>query len=369
MKTNHRFLVLALVLCGISACTNTQSFTYNGINYKVTSTSPREVKVANSRRYSGAAVIPASVVYNSNTYAVTAIGNSAFYNCSDLTSVIIPESVKTIGNKAFYECSGLTSVTIGNSVETIGHAAFSGCSGLTSVTIPNSVKTIENYAFSGCRGLTSVTIGNSVETIGAWAFEECSKLTSVTIGNSVETIGERAFSGCSGLTSVIVEDGTTTLSFGISSLQNCPVSTLYLGRNISYYSFGSNYDSPFESKTTLTSLTIGNSVTSIGDGAFYGCSGLTSVTIGNSVETIGNFAFSGCRGLTSVIIGNSVETIGERAFRYCSSLETIYVKAINPPAVGKNAFRKVPAGIPVYVPYDRESVYRSAAGWSSLSIR
>ena len=171
---------------------------------------------------------------------VTSIGSYAFYGCSGLTSVTIPNSVTSIGSSAFYGCSGLTSVTIPNSVTSIGDYAFSGCSGLTSVTIPNSVTSIGDYAFYGCSGLTSVTIPNSVTSIGNYAFYGCSGLTSVTIPNSVTSIGDYAFSGCSGLTSV----------------------------------------------------TIPNSVTSIGSYAFSGCSGLTSVIIGSGVLSIGSSAFS-----------------------------------------------------------------------------
>ena len=127
--------------------------------------------------------------------SVTSIGDYAFYGCSGLTSVTIPNSVTSIGDYAFYGCSGLTSVTIPNSVTSIGNCAFSGCSGLTSVTIPNSVTSIGNYAFSGCSGLTSVTIPNSVTSIGDSAFYDCSGLTSVTIGSGVTSIGDAAFDG------------------------------------------------------------------------------------------------------------------------------------------------------------------------------
>ena len=157
----------------------------------------------------------------------TSIAQQAFYKCTGLTSVEIPNSVTEIGNVAFFDCSGLTSVTIGNSVTSIGGSAFKNCSGLTSFEIPNSVTSIGQYAFSLCSKLTSVTIGNSVTSIGQDAFSWCSKLTSVTIGNSVTSIGSSAFSYCS----------------------------------------------------KLTSVTIGNSVTSIGGSAFSDCSGLTSVTI------------------------------------------------------------------------------------------
>ena len=156
--------------------------------------------------YSGSVVIPSSVTYTdyygeTHTYSVTSIGNDAFYGCSGLTTVTIPNSVTSIGSFAFSGCSGLTSVTIPNSVTSIDSYAFQNCSSLTSVTIPNSVTSIGNYAFS-FSGLTSVTIPNSVTSIGDYAFYYCTGLTTVTIPNSVTSIGDIAFYGCSNITDI-----------------------------------------------------------------------------------------------------------------------------------------------------------------------
>ena len=179
---------------------------------------------------------------------MTSIGERAFWDCSGLTSITIPNSVTSIGEFAFSGCSSLTSITIPNSMTSIGQNAFYNCSGLTSITIPNSVTSIGSSAFSGCSGLTSVTIPNSVTSIGGYAFSRCTSLTSVTIPNSVKSIEQNAFYGCSG----------------------------------------------------LTSITIPNSVTSIEKYAFYGCSGLNSVTIPSSVTSIGDYAFYDCSSLTSI---------------------------------------------------------------------
>ncbi|MEB3397556.1 leucine-rich repeat domain-containing protein, partial [Flavobacterium psychrophilum] len=150
----------------------------------------------------GAAEIPETVAYNSENYAVTAIGESAFEHCNNLTSVTIPNSATTIGKDSFVGCSGLISVTIPNSVTDIENGAFFGCIGLTSVTIPNSVTVIRRGIFAGCSGLISVTIPNSVTAIENFAFFGCFGLTSVTIPNSVTAIEERAFAECSSLRTV-----------------------------------------------------------------------------------------------------------------------------------------------------------------------
>ena len=139
---------------------------------------------------------------------------------TEITNLIIPNSVTSIGNRAFYDCSGLTSVTIPNSVTSIGQSAFSGCSGLTSITIGSGVTSIGHYAFDGCSGLTSVTIGSGVTSIGFYAFQNCSGLTSVTIPNSVTSIGEYAFYRCSGLTSVTIGNGINNI-YG-SAFASCP---------------------------------------------------------------------------------------------------------------------------------------------------
>ena len=160
---------------------------------------------------------------------VTSIGIAAFWGCSGLTSVTIPNTVKSIGAVSFRECSGLVAMTIPNSVTDIGNNAFYDCSALVSVTIPNSLTSIGEYIFTNCSSLTSVTIPNSVTSIGRQTFFGCSSLTSITIPNSVTSIGESAFYGCSKLTKVTCE-ATEVPSLGSDMFKNVPVSsaTLYV---------------------------------------------------------------------------------------------------------------------------------------------
>ena len=264
--------------------------------------------------------------------SVTSIDKSAFWGCSNLTSIIVGSGNKRYDSRdncnAIIEKSSNTLIagcknsTIPNSVTSIGDGAFSECSGLTSITIPNSVTSIGTSAFSYCSGLTSViisdlsawcgidfssfcfstpyhlylngmeikdlTIPDNITSIGNFAFYYCSGLTSVTIPNSVTSIGEHAFSNCSGLTSVTIPNSVTSIDY--AAFWGC---------------------------SGLTSVTIPNSVTSIGKFAFYECTGLSSVTIPNSVKSLGNYAFFGCSGLTSVTIPNSVISIGNNAFSGC----------------------------------------------------
>ena len=281
--------------------------------------------------YSGSVTIPETVTYDGTTYSVTSIGTRAFCDCSSLTSVTISNSVTSIGISAFQSCSSLTSVTIPNSVTSIGSHAFYLCSSLTSVTIPNSVTSIESSAFSSCSSLTSITIPNSVTSIGSFAFNHCYSLTSVTIPNSVTSIGDRAFEYCS-ITSVTLT-GPTIESFCQSPTNKLLFDAEALGRRKIEVN-----------DQEITDLIIPNSVTSIGDGAFAGCSGLISITIPKSVTNIGNTAFSGCSGLTSITC-----------------------EAETPPTVGQYAFDGVPTSIPVYVPCGCVWAYGAASGWNSFT--
>ena len=286
-----------------------------------------------TKEYTGNVVIPEEVTYMGSTRKVTSIGNHAFYSCSSLTSVTIPNSVTSIGGYAFYQCSSLTSITIPNSVPSIGQYAFFSCHSLTSVTIPNRVTSIGAGAFASCNGLTSVTIPNSVTSIENYAFRNCSGLTSVTIGNNVTSIGDEAFKDCSGLTSVTIPN--SVMSIGKYAFQYCSgLISVAIGNCVT--SIGKK---AFESCLHLTSVTIGYSVITIGAGAFASCSGLTSITIPNSVTSIDSYAFYECTGLTSIVIGSGIEGIGDKAFASCPNLTDVYCYAINVPFTSSFAFQ------------------------------
>ncbi len=284
---------------------------------------------------------------------VTNIGGNAFCHCSRLTSVTIPDAVTSVGGAAFYACSGLTSVTIGEGVTSIGYSAFKGCIGLTSVIIPDGVTSIGHSAFEGCSGLTSVSIPASVMTIGkdafygcngireatvpGWqcgvpfrnvtsliisvgttniesrAFYDCWRLTSVSIPTSVTTIGKDAFYGCNGIREATVPGWQCGVPFGYVTNLIISVGTTKIEYDV------------FNRCDRLKSVTIPDSVTSIGDKAFEWCSGLKSVIIPDSVTSIGYSAFKGCSGLTSLTIPDGVTSIGDYAFSWCSSLTSVTI--------------------------------------------
>ncbi len=260
---------LLLLVAFITATIAFAQTEINGIYYNLNnSNQTAEVTYQyqwSSDNYSGVTsiTIPEKVTFNSTEYSVTSIGEYAFYECSSLTSITIPNSVTSIGKYAFSECSNIAEIHIsdiakwcdidfkGNSSNPLYNknaCLYVSGNKITELVIPEGVDSIKNYAFYNYAQLTSVTIPNSVTSIGSSAFSSCSSLTSITIPNSVTSIGNSAFSECS----------------------------------------------------SLTSITIPNSVTSIRYQAFYSCSSLTSITIPNSVTSIGNSAFRYCSSLTSI---------------------------------------------------------------------
>ena len=302
--------------------------------------------------------------------SVTSIGSSAFSWCESLTSLTIPNSVTSIGDRAFLGCFRLNTLTIPNSVTTIGDSAFSSCESLTMLTIPNSVTSIGDSAFSDCFSLTSLTIPNSVTSIGDEAFEDCSSLTQLTIPNSVTTIEANPFRG---LTLQLdnqsphfyVDDNVLFTADKKQLIAYCSTQTSYRIPN-SVTSIGDSAFWEFWECSSLTSLTIPNSVTSIGDSAFWECSSLTSLTIPNSVTSIGDRAFAGCSSLTSLTIPNSVTSIGDSTFSWCEELTSLTIPN-SVTSIGDRAFSSCKGLTSLTIPNSVTSI-GDGAFWSCSSL-
>ena len=211
MKQNYFKNLLAALLLLCSTAVMSQRFWIDGICYSIITDKTVALWGAETFYNNREVVIPATVIYNDVAYSVTSIGDGAFWRCTGLTSIEIPNSVTSIGAGAFYECTGLTSIVIPNSVTSIDDGAFEFCSGLKSVTIGDGVTSIGQTTFFDCRSLTSVVIGNSVTSIGVGAFADCYNLTSIVIPNSVTSIGEITFLNCRNLTSVVIGNSVTSI--------------------------------------------------------------------------------------------------------------------------------------------------------------
>ncbi|MBQ7378347.1 MAG: leucine-rich repeat domain-containing protein [Clostridia bacterium] len=256
-------------------------------------------------------------------------GTSSYDNVpASLTTVIITGG-NSISDFAFHGCNSLTSVTISDSVTSIGNYAFYGCTGLTSIVIPNSVISIGYNAFYHCTSLMSVTIGKSVTSIGKAAFEDCTELKNITIPNSVTSIGENAFDGCISLEYNVYE--------GVNYLGNSDYPYLILinpvDPKLNSYTLHENtriiYEDAFRGCTGLTSIILPDSITSIGASAFYKCTGLTSIIIPEGVTNLGESVFSSCTNLMSITIPDSVTSVGVTAFYKCTSLEYNVYEGVN----------------------------------------
>ena len=300
--------------------------------------------------------------------SVTSIGDSAFFGCSSLTSIIIPENVTSISDSVFARCSGLTSITIPETVTSIGESAFSGCSSLTSFTIPENVTSISDSVFRECRSLTLIVIPERVASIGSSAFINCSSLTSINIPDSVTSIGSSAFSGCSSLTSITIPENVTSIGnyafaycYGLIEINyNATAANDLSSNNGVFYNAGQsgggitvnigasatklpNYIfypySGYSPNITIVNLADGSVCESIGERAFEGCSSLTTVNFGENGQllSIGNYAFRRCSSLTSITVPDSVTSIGNFAFWECSSLTSITIRE-GVTSIGDSAF-------------------------------
>lgn len=362
--------------------------------------------------------IPEKIAVEGVDYAVTSIGDNAFYNLSKLTSVTLSNSVKSIGKSSFASCQKLTAINFGSSLISIGQSAFSYCNisaltlpesletignssfqynSITTLTIPNSVKKLERYAFAYCNNLSEVTIGNSLEVIGSYAFEYCSNLSKVTIGNKVKTIEEFAFHGCTILSSIVLGESLLVIEnnafSSCSSLKSITLPNTLV--SIDYYAFA---------RTGLTSINIPSSVAKIGTQAFSGCYDLKAITVDannpsycdidgvlcnktkqilyqypnakgsdyeipNTITKIEEYAFSLCKDVESLTIPASVGSIEGRALEGCSNLKKITCLRTNPISANFASSMSNRNNILLFVPKESVDAYKNAKYWKDFIIK
>ena len=364
MKAKRVILSLLVMLSSLTG--SAYSFMVDSICYKILSNTDTEKTVAvtsndgryNSFKYRGEIIIPSTVSFAGITYNVTEIAWYAFYQCYDLTSVVIPNTINSIGGYAFSNCSKLTSITLPNSIDKIERSTFM-YSGLTSIQIPENVESIGDYAFYNCEELRTISLGNvtsignyafsitpnyssgnlnvveipssvisigdyafeyqSIQTltlheglkkIGQYAFRYCKNLTSVSIPSTVENIGNSAFLDCSSLSTVNCSTFApkymgSAIFTRTSWLNSKPDGVIFLGNAL------------FQYKGTMpenTTFSVPVGTTCIAGSAFSSKTGLKSITIPSSVEGIGPYAFSNCTALETINIPDGLNNVGYRAF-------------------------------------------------------
>ena len=303
----------------------------NGVRY--CKTSDAEVKViANKVKYRGEVTIPSNFKFGNNTYNVTAIADSAFSQCTELTAINLPDGLQTIGHHVFYGCTALSSIEIPNSVTYIDGATFMNC-GISSITLSENIKAIRYYAFTNCKNLETIKIPN-VDNIGEAAFKGCTKLAEVEVPATVQRIYTSAFEGCSSLNSVTLNEGLTTIDG--QAFMGC----------------------------AFSEISIPKTVTSIKRSAFYECANLIEISIPEGITTISEFTFKNCSNLTTVNLPASLTTIEKGLFTGCNKLKKISCNAIVPPSVASE-FPNYTAT--VEVPIGSLDAYKTAEYWKKFS--
>ncbi|MBR2381710.1 MAG: leucine-rich repeat protein [Clostridia bacterium] len=334
----------------------------------------------------------------------TNIPKYAFKNCDLIEEILLPENVTSIGEYVFENCSSLKHLnssidgvfTIPENISVIEAYAFYGCSALKSIELPETLTTIGNYAFYNCTSLESIEFSEALTTIGSYAFKNCTSLTSIEVPDSVTSIGVGAFGGCSSLASMTLpfvggyKSATSSSSstvfgyiFGTNSYTGGESTTQYYNSSYSstYYiptllksvtiTGGNIYYGAFYNCSKLTSITLGEEITSVGERAFYGCSALESVELPETLTTIGNYVFYNCTSLESIEFSEALTTIGSYAFCGCSALESIEfpetLTTINSYAF-KNCTSLTSIEVPDSVTSIGEGVFKGCTSLESITL-
>ena len=219
--------------------------------------------------------------------------------------------------------------------------------------------------------MEDVQIGKNITSIGEYAFNGCSTLPKIQIPKSVNSIANYVFKGCTRLKTVIMDNGDSDLSLSSNGsnpmFADCPLDSVYIGRNITYNTSSSYGYSPFYRNTSLRTVVITDKETEISDNEFYGCTNLQSFKVGDGVTKFGKYAFSGCSSLNSLSFGTKLQSIGQEAFSDCVAITSIVSKVTTPPVCGNQALDDINKwDCVLYVPEGTISTYQAADQWKEF---
>lgn len=287
--------------------------------------------------------VPATVSDDSGEKKVTAVMDGAFIDCTDLTVVELPASLKEVGMKAFAYNPKLAYVNLGGA-EYLGSYAFADCEILPDIVLPNTVTDLGQYAFTNDLCLRSITLSNSLKAIQNGTFFNCPVLAGLSVPASVQNIGDDAFAKCVSMKKLRLEDCAQAISMGLTPRRtevdgtrglcsDTPLDSLYIGRNINYSATLNCGYSPFYGIKTLKNVEISKQgcVTELGDYLLARCSAIDSLSMPASITTVGQYACWGDSCLTKVQFSPNVTTLRNNLFRDCVKLAAFEVH----PAVTK----------------------------------
>ena len=348
-------VIISIISCLVGFTAFAQDFTFRDFEYRVLDPEKRTCQLIgpSSEEIEGDVEIREYVMYEEESYQVTSIRHRAFWECQNITSINLPNSIEEIGEWAFHKCTSLVSLSLPNaitsipedmcdncaslqsilipeSVVTIGDCAFSGCSSLKSISLPENLESIKWDAFQGCTSLTSLTLPDSLTEIGHAAFASCLSLEKLELPETLKVLGENAFSFCDKLSSVFIP--ASVVEIGSSPFAGCDslIAINVDDNNPNYDSldgllYTKNLEKLIQFPAGLSSVNLPEGLIKIGPSAFSYFNNLREITLPSSVKEIGSSAFVKCEALQTVNLPPSLEFIDSYVFYSCDSLKSIVI--------------------------------------------
>lgn len=346
MKFLHKLLVFALLFVGVITQASAESFTVNGVVYRITDTGVAVNNLAKDNNLNGIVYVPEEVQYGSTTYKVTGID---YLGNRDIKEISLPGTIKKIANQTFRNCKNLQTVWLGEGISYVSNEMFYNCTALQNVSLPNSLQYIGNLAFGVCTSLKSLQLPEALESLGDRVFSGCESLSNIELPESLHAIGPLCFYGCKELSTIKVNSANPYLATDGKAIFNKDKTVLYTAipltsynvpstvRELKHHAFSNQKDitsitlpeglvnigsNAFDFCSKLEQLVIPSTVDSIGENAFYSCSALQQINIPQGIKYLADAVLSGT-GIKTLDIPSSVNYIGESAFSNCKSLQLI----------------------------------------------